>query len=73
MEEANSDEMLKEENEDKRIKKLQDAETQFLDSASIAPLFQTGSARLRQPYIKNWQNHKYGGDYTLKVEIKGAK
>ena len=74
LEEANSDEMLKEENEDKRIKKLQDAETQFLDSASIAPLFQTGSARLRQPYIKNWQNHKYGGDYTLKeVEIKGAK
>nr|WP_263313841.1 peptide ABC transporter substrate-binding protein [Mammaliicoccus sp. Marseille-Q6498] len=74
IEEANSDEMLKPENEDKRIKKLQNAETEFLDSASISPLFQTGSALLRQPYIKNWQNHKYGGDYTLKgVEIKGAK
>ena len=74
LEEANSDEMLKPENSDKRIKALQDAESEFLDSASISPLFQTGSARLRQPYIKNWQNHKYGGDYTLKgVEIEGAK
>ena len=52
LEEANSDEMLKPENSDKRIKALQDAESEFLDSASISPLFQTGSARLRQPYIK---------------------
>lgn len=74
IEEANSDEMLKPENKDKRIKKLQNAESDFLESASISPLFQTGSALLRQPYVKNWQTHKFGGDYTLKgVEIKGAK
>ncbi|WP_323702879.1 peptide ABC transporter substrate-binding protein [Mammaliicoccus sp. Dog046] len=74
LEKANSDEMLKSDKSDERIKELQNAESQFLESASITPLYQTGAARLRQPYIKNWQNHKYGGDYSLKeVEIAGAK
>ena len=74
LEEANSDEMLKDENSEKRTKLLQDAETKFLDSASIGPLYQQGVARLRQPYVKNWQPHKFGGDYSLKeVEIAGAK
>ncbi|MBW0764836.1 peptide ABC transporter substrate-binding protein [Mammaliicoccus fleurettii] len=74
LEEANSDEMLKEENSAKRTKILQDAESKFLDSASIGPLYQQGVARLRQPYVKNWEPHKFGGDYSLKqVEIAGAK
>ncbi|MCE4979965.1 peptide ABC transporter substrate-binding protein [Mammaliicoccus sciuri] len=74
LDEANSDEMLKDENSAKRTKLLQDAETKFLDSASIGPLYQQGVARLRQPYVKNWQPHKFGGDYSLKeVEIAGAK
>lgn len=74
LEEANSDEMLKEENSEKRMKLLQEAETKFLDSASIGPMYQNGTARLRQPYVKNWQPHKFGGDYSLKeVEIAGAE
>lgn len=74
LEEANTDEMLKEENSEKRTKMLQDAESKFLESASIGPLYQQGVARLRQPYVKNWQPHKFGGDYSLKeVEIAGAK
>ena len=44
--------MLKDENSEKRTKLLQDAETKFLDSASIGPLYQQGVARLRQPYVK---------------------
>lgn len=74
LEEANTDEMLKEENSEKRTKMLQDAESKFLESASIGPLYQQGLARLRQPYVKNWHQHKFGGDYSLKeVEIAGAK
>ncbi|MGO1989274.1 ABC transporter substrate-binding protein, partial [Mammaliicoccus vitulinus] len=74
LEEANSDEMLKPENEQKRLEMLQKAEGQFLESAAIAPMYQAGVARLRQPYVKNWQTHKFGGDYSLKeVEIAGAK
>ncbi|WP_416349801.1 ABC transporter substrate-binding protein [Mammaliicoccus lentus] len=74
LKEANTDEMLKEENSEKRTKMLQDAESKFLESASIGPLYQQGVARLRQPYVKNWQPHKFGGDYSLKeVEIAGSK
>nr|WP_263313842.1 peptide ABC transporter substrate-binding protein [Mammaliicoccus sp. Marseille-Q6498] len=74
LDEANSDEMLKDENSAKRTKLLQDAETKFLDSASIGPMYQNGAARLTQPFIKNWEDHKFGGDYSLKeVEIAGAK
>src|SRR5699024_8910519 len=58
LEEPNSDELLKEENEDKRIKKVQARGTQFSDSASTAPLFQTRSARLRQTDMKKWKNDK---------------
>ena len=74
LEEANSDEMLKDENAEKRLKALQKAEGMLLDDAAIAPVYQDGVARLRQPYVKNWQPHKFGGDYSLKeVEIAGAK
>ncbi|MCY1028429.1 peptide ABC transporter substrate-binding protein [Mammaliicoccus sciuri] len=74
LEEANSDEMLKDENAQKRMELLQKAEGMLLDDAAIAPVYQDGVARLRQPYVKNWQPHKFGGDYSLKeVEIAGAK
>ncbi|WP_436862734.1 ABC transporter substrate-binding protein [Mammaliicoccus sciuri] len=74
LEEANSDEMLKDENAQKRMELLQKAEGMLLDDAAIAPVYQDGVARLRQPYVKNWQPHKFGGDYSLKeVEIAGSK
>ncbi|GGI38855.1 peptide ABC transporter substrate-binding protein [Mammaliicoccus stepanovicii] len=74
LEEANSDEMLKDENAQKRMELLQKAEGKLLEDGAVAPVFQAGVARLRQPYVKNWQPHKFGGDYSLKeVEIAGAK
>lgn len=73
LKEANSDEMLKPENEQKRMKMLQEAESKLLESGSIVPMYQNGAARLRQPYVKNWHSHAFGGDYSFKeIEIRGS-
>ncbi|WP_414055977.1 peptide ABC transporter substrate-binding protein [Macrococcus equi] len=50
----------------KRWKTLQEAEQIFLEDAAIIPMYQRGTARLRQPYIKNYVTHKFAGDTTIK-------
>lgn len=62
------------EDTEKRWTTLQEAETLFLEDAAIIPMYQRGTARLRQPYIKNYVTHKFAGDTTLKeVTIEGKK
>lgn len=62
------------EDTEKRWTTLQQAETLFLEDAAIIPMYQKGTARLRQPYIKNYVTHKFAGDTTLKeVVIEGKK
>ncbi|WP_313020108.1 peptide ABC transporter substrate-binding protein [Macrococcoides bohemicum] len=59
---------------EKRWTTLQEAEQIFLEDAAIIPMYQRGTARLRQPYIKNYVTHKFAGDTTLKeVTIEGKK
>ncbi|MCE4955732.1 peptide ABC transporter substrate-binding protein [Macrococcoides caseolyticum] len=59
---------------EKRWTTLQEAEQLFLEDAAIIPMYQRGTARLRQPYIKNYVTHKFAGDTTLKeVTIEGKK
>lgn len=65
---ANSDEALK--NPAKRLDMLQGAEDKLLEETPIVPVFQKGGASLRRDTIKNWTNHKFGGEYSLKeVEL----
>lgn len=62
------------EDTEKRWTTLQEAETLFLEDAAIIPMYQRGTARLRQPYVKNYVTHKFAGDTTLKeVTIEGKK
>ncbi|TDM12447.1 peptide ABC transporter substrate-binding protein, partial [Macrococcus lamae] len=61
---------------DKRWTTMQDAETLFLEDAAIAPMYQRGTSRLRQGYVKNYVTHKFAGDSTLKetyIEGKDKK
>ncbi|RXK18756.1 peptide ABC transporter substrate-binding protein [Macrococcus sp. DPC7161] len=58
----------------KRWTTLQEAETKLLSDAVIVPMYQAGSARLVQPYVKNYVVHKFAGDTTLKeTYIEGKK
>ncbi|WP_414043607.1 peptide ABC transporter substrate-binding protein [Macrococcus sp. EM39E] len=62
------------EDTEKRWTTLQEAENIFLEDAAIIPMYQRGTARLRQPYVKNYVTHKFAGDTTLKeVVIEGKK
>ncbi|TDM03794.1 peptide ABC transporter substrate-binding protein [Macrococcus carouselicus] len=59
---------------EKRWNTMQDAENLFLEDAAIIPMYQRGSARLVQPYVKNYVTHKFSGDTTLKeTYIEGKK
>ncbi len=51
---------------EERWKTLQDAETMFLEDAPIIPMYQRGTSRMRQDYVKNLVTHKFAGDTTLK-------
>lgn len=58
----------------KRWETMQQAEQLLLDEAVITPMYQKGTARLRQPYIKNLVTHKFAGDTTLKeTYVEGKK
>lgn len=68
LDDANSDEVLKD--PAKRFEVLRGAEDKLLENSPIVPLFQKGGAGLKRQYIKNFEYHKFGGDYSLKeVEL----
>ncbi|MCU7556426.1 peptide ABC transporter substrate-binding protein [Macrococcus capreoli] len=50
----------------KRWESMAKAEEMALADAPFAPIYQKGTARLVQPYVKNFVIHKFGGDTTLK-------
>ena len=53
---------------------MQEAENILLEDAAIMPMYQAGAAYLQQPYIKNYQRHKFGADMTFKhVDIEGKE
>lgn len=45
---------------------LQEAESLLLNDAAIAPIYQSGMARLVNPKLKNMVVHKFAGDTSLK-------
>ncbi|ULG74666.1 peptide ABC transporter substrate-binding protein [Macrococcus brunensis] len=45
---------------------LQEAESLLLNDAAIAPMYQSGMARLVNPKLKNMVVHKFAGDTSLK-------
>ncbi|GGB01356.1 peptide ABC transporter substrate-binding protein [Macrococcus hajekii] len=53
-------------NPEKRWTSLQQAETILLEDAAIAPVYQSGMARLVNPKIKGMVLHKFAGDTSLK-------
>jgi oligopeptide transport system substrate-binding protein len=51
----------------KRFEAMQEAERILLEEdAAIAPLYQRGSAKLTQPYVKNVFENSFGPDYSYK-------
>ncbi|TDL96613.1 peptide ABC transporter substrate-binding protein [Macrococcus carouselicus] len=53
-------------NPEKRWTTLQEAETILLEDAAIAPVYQSGMARLVNPKLKGMVLHKFAGDTSLK-------
>ncbi|TDM14571.1 peptide ABC transporter substrate-binding protein [Macrococcus bovicus] len=51
---------------EKRWTTLQQAESILLEDAAIAPMYQSGMARLLNPKVKNMVLHKFAGDTSLK-------
>lgn len=51
---------------DKRWETLQQAESKLLQEAIIAPVYQSGMAKLVNPKLKNYVTHKFAGDTSLK-------
>ena len=49
-----------------RFATMRQAEELFLNDAPVAPIYQKGTATLRNPQVKGIEYHQIGGDYSLK-------
>lgn len=49
-----------------RFAAMREAEELFLNDAPVAPIYQKGTATLRNPQIKGIEYHQFGGNYSLK-------